>query len=335
MTIKSALLSAAMAAVSLNCFADASAPERHVQQFLDALNGSGGKPIEQLSPQAARQVLIDAQKGATLPAADVSKKTINVDGQTITLNIVKPHNAHGTLPVFMFFHGGGWILGDFQTHERLVRDLVSESGAAAVFVNYTPSPEAHFPVAINQAYAATRWVAEHGSEIGVDGKRLALVGNSVGGNMVAAVALQAKQHQSPAIRYDVMLWPVTDANFSTGSYNQYPTGYFLSRNMMKWFWDAYTTNESERNNILASPLRATREQLQGLPPTLIQTAEFDVLRDEGEAFGRKLDAAGVDVTVTRYNGLIHDFGLLNVLSDVPAVRAAIGQAAGQLREHLK
>mgnify|MGYP004714648769 CR=1 FL=1 len=148
MTIKSALLSAAMAAVSLNCFADASAPERHVQQFLDALNGSGGKPIEQLSPQAARQVLIDAQKGATLPAADVSKKTINVDGQTITLNIVKPHNAHGTLPVFMFFHGGGWILGDFQTHERLVRDLVSESGAAAVFVNYTPSPEAHFPVAI-------------------------------------------------------------------------------------------------------------------------------------------------------------------------------------------
>ena len=335
MTIKSALLSAAMAAVSLNCFADASAPERHVQQFLDALNGSGGKPIEQLSPQAARQVLIDAQKGATLPAADVSKKTINVDGQTITLNIVKPHNAHGTLPVFMFFHGGGWILGDFQTHERLVRDLVSESGAAAVFVNYTPSPEAHFPVAINQAYAATRWVAEHGSEIGVDGKRLALVGNSVGGNMVAAVALQAKQHQSPAIRYDVMLWPVTDANFSTGSYNQYPTGYFLSRNMMKWFWDAYTTNESERNNVLASPLRATREQLQGLPPTLIQTAEFDVLRDEGEAFGRKLDAAGVDVTVTRYNGLIHDFGLLNALSVVPAVRAAIGLAAGQLKVHLK
>lgn len=335
MNIKSALLSVAMAAVSANSFADATGPERHVQQFLNVLNGSGGKPIEQLSPQAARQVLIDAQKGATLPAADVSEKTITIDGQNLTLNIVKPHNAQGILPVFMFFHGGGWILGDFPTHERLVRDLVNASGAAAVFVNYTPSPEAHFPVAINQAYAATRWVAENGNEIGVDGKRLALVGNSVGGNMVAAVALQAKQHKTPAIRYDVMLWPVTDANFDTDSYHQYENGYFLSRNMMKWFWDAYTTNESDRNNILASPLRATTAQLQGLPPTLIQTAELDVLRDEGEAFGRKLDAAGVDVTVTRYNGLIHDYGLLNALSDVPAVRAAIGQAGYQLKEHLK
>lgn len=335
MNIKSVLLTAAISAVSVSSFADTPQPERHVQEFLNALNAGGGTPIEQLSPHAARQVLIDAQKGAKLPAADVSEKTINVDGGTIKLNIVKPRGVQGTLPVFMFFHGGGWILGDFQTHERLVRDLVTESGAAAVFVNYTPSPEAHFPVAINQAYAATRWVAEHGNEIGVDGSRLALVGNSVGGNMVAAVALQAKQHKSPAIRYDVMLWPVTDARFNTRSYDQYEKGYFLSRDMMKWFWAAYTPKDSDRNNILASPLRATPGQLQGLPPTLIQTAEFDVLRDEGEAFGRKLDAAGVNVTVTRYNGLIHDYGLLNALSDVPAVRVAIGQAAYELKQHLK
>lgn len=335
MNIKSVLLTAAISAVSVSSFADTPQPERHVQEFLNALNAGGGTPIEQLSPHAARQVLIDAQKGAKLPAADVSEKTINVDGGTIKLNIVKPRGAQGTLPVFMFFHGGGWILGDFQTHERLVRDLVTESGAAAVFVNYTPSPEAHFQVAINQAYAATRWVAEHGNEIGVDGSRLALVGNSVGGNMVAAVALQAKQHKSPAIRYDVMLWPVTDARFNTRSYDQYEKGYFLSRDMMKWFWAAYTPKDSDRNNILASPLRATPGQLQGLPPTLIQTAEFDVLRDEGEAFGRKLDAAGVNVTVTRYNGLIHDYGLLNALSDAPAVRVAIGQAAYELKQHLK
>ncbi|WP_031280138.1 alpha/beta hydrolase [Pantoea dispersa] len=335
MNIKSVLLTAAISAVSVSSFADTPQPERHVQEFLNALNAGGGTPIEQLSPHAARQVLINAQKGAKLPAADVSEKTINVDGGTIKLNIVKPRGVQGTLPVFMFFHGGGWILGDFQTHERLVRDLVTESGAAAVFVNYTPSPEAHFPVAINQAYAATRWVAEHGNEIGVDGSRLALVGNSVGGNMVAAVALQAKQHKSPAIRYDVMLWPVTDARFNTRSYDQYEKGYFLSRDMMKWFWAAYTPKDSDRNNILASPLRATPGQLQGLPPTLIQTAEFDVLRDEGEAFGRKLDAAGVNVTVTRYNGLIHDYGLLNALSDVPAVRVAIGQAAYELKQHLK
>jgi len=334
MTIKHTVLALALAAASANSFADAPQPERHVQTFLNALNGSGGKPIEQLSPQAAREVLIGAQKGATLPDAEVTEKTIEVNGQPLKLNIVKPKGAQGTLPVFMFFHGGGWVLGDFQTHERLVRDLVVESGAAAVFVNYTPSPEAHYPVAINQAYAATRWVAEHGAEIGVDGKRLALAGNSVGGNMVAAVALQAKQQHTPAIRYDVMLWPVTDARFDTGSYQQFQKGYFLTRNMMKWFWDNYTTKAGDRNNILASPLRATREQLQGLPPTLIQTAELDVLRDEGEAFGRKLDAAGVDVTVTRYNGLIHDYGLLNGLSDVPAVRTALRQAADGLKTHL-
>lgn len=266
---------------------------------MDVLNSSDGKPLEQLSPHDARQVLIDAQKGAKLPGAAVSEKTIDIRGEKIKLTIVKPKEAKGVLPVFMFFHGGRWILGDFPTHERLVQELVTESGAAAVFVNYTPSPEAHFPVAINQAYSATRWVAEHGKEIGVDGKRLALVGNSVGGNMVAAVALQAKQQHGPAIRFDVMLWPVTNARFDTGSYNQYQNGYFLTRNMMKWFGDAYTTKESDRNNILASPLRATPEELKGLPPTLIQTAEFDVLRDEGEAFGRKLDDAGVDVTVTR------------------------------------
>ncbi|WP_434082308.1 alpha/beta hydrolase [Cedecea lapagei] len=314
--------------------ADAPTPSVGVSKFLSVLNSSGGKPIEQLPPQAARQVLIDAQKGAKLPPADVSEKTITVGGKPLTLTLVKPQNASGKLPVFMFFHGGGWVLGDFQTHERLVRDLVSESGAAAVFVNYTPSPEAHFPVAINQAYEATRWVAEHGSEIGVDGSRLALAGNSVGGNMVAAVALQAKAQQTPAIRYQVMLWPVTDARFDTGSYNQFSNGYFLSKNMMKWFWDNYTTKESDRHNILASPLEASREQLKGLPPTLIQTAELDVLRDEGEAFGRKLDEAGVPVTVTRYNGMIHDYGLLNAISDEPGVRTAISQAAGELRAHL-
>jgi len=310
-------------------------PTVGVAAFLKALNSGGGKPIETLTPKEARAVLTGAQQGATLPPAQVSEKTITALGNPLKLTIVKPEHAPGVLPVFMFFHGGGWVLGDFPTHERLVRDLVNESGAAAVFVNYEPSPEAHYPVAITQAYEATKWVAEHGAEIGVDGKRLALVGNSVGGNMVAAVALQAKQHKTPAIRYDVMLWPVTDAHFDDASYQQFANGYFLTRNMMKWFWDNYTTSDKDRNNILASPLRATEAQLAGLPPTLIQTAELDVLRDEGEAFGRKLDAAGVPVTVTRYNGMIHDFGLLNALSKEPTVRTAIGQASAELKEHLK
>ena len=314
---------------------NAPAPTAGVASFLNALNGSGGKPMETLSPAEARAVLTGAQKGAVLPPAQVSEKVITALGKPLTLTIVKPANASGVLPVFMFFHGGGWVLGDFPTHERLVRDLVNESGAAAVFVNYTPSPEARYPVAIHQAYEATKWVAEHGADIGVDGKRLALVGNSVGGNMVAAVALQARQHKTPAIRYDVMLWPVTDARFDDASYQQFASGHFLTRNMMKWFWDNYTTSEKDRNNILASPLRATQSELAGLPPTLIQTAELDVLRDEGEAFGRKLDTAGVPVTVTRYNGMIHDFGLLNALSHEPAVRTAIGQASEELKKHLQ
>jgi acetyl esterase/lipase len=311
--------------------------EHNTQAFLDVLNAGTGKPMEQLTPKDARAVLVGAQSGVklTLPKADVSQKTIQVDGQPLDLTIVRPAGVKGELPVFMFFHGGGWVLGDVPTHERLVRDLVAGSGAAAVFVNYTPSPEAHYPVAINQAYAATRWVAEHGKEINVDGKRLAVAGNSVGGNMAAVVALMAKDKGTPAIKFQVLLWPVTDANFDTGSYNQYAEGHFLTRNMMKWFWDNYTTDARQRNEIYASPLRATPAQLKGLPPALVQTAGADVLRDEGEAYARKLDEAGVAVTSVRYNGMIHDYGLLNVVSQVPAVRSAMLQASEELKQHLK
>lgn len=312
-------------------------PERTTQGFLAALNGAGGKPMEQMTPQEARQVLVGAQASVKtdLSSVDVSNRTIVQDGQKVELTIVRPKGAKGTLPAFMFFHGGGWVLGDFPTHARLVRDLVGNSGAAAVFVNYTPSPEAQYGVAINQAYAATKWVAAHGKEINVDGSRLAVAGNSVGGNMAAVVSLMAKDRGEPKIRYQLLLWPVTDANFDTASYRQFENGYFLSRNMMKWFWDNYTTDNAKRSEITASPLRATEAQLKGLPPALIQTAELDVLRDEGEAYGRKLDAAGVDVTVTRYNGMIHDYGLLNALAKVPEVQAALRQAGTELKTHLK
>lgn len=282
-------------------------------------------------------MLVGAQKSVkvNLPTAKVSEKTINQDGYTVKLTVVRPEHAKGLTPVFMFIHGGGWILGDYPTHERLVRDLVKESGATAVFVNYTPSPEAHYPVAINEIYAATKWVAAHGKEIGVDGSRLAVAGNSVGGNMAAVVSQMAKDQGQPKIRFQLLLWPVTDANFNNGSYTQFAQGHFLTKPMMEWFWNAYTTDPQARAQRYATPLNATLEQLQGLPPALIQTAEFDVLRDEGEAYGRKLDAAGVDVTVSRYNGMIHDFGLLNVLSEVPAVRAAMRQAGNELKTHLK
>ncbi|AVO60364.1 alpha/beta hydrolase [Pseudomonas chlororaphis] len=333
----SKVLTGSLLALSINTAFAEGGVEHNTQAFLDALNAGSGKPMEQMTAKEARAVLVGAQAGVklALPKADVSQKTIKVDGQDISLTIVRPAGVKGTLPVFMFFHGGGWVLGDFPTHERLVRDLVVGSGAAAVFVNYTPSPEAHYPVAINQAYAATKWVAEHGQEINVDGKRLAVAGNSVGGNMAAVVSLMAKDKGTPAIRFQLLLWPVTDANFETASYNQYAEGHFLSKNMMKWFWDNYTTDARQRNEIYASPLRATSAQLKGLPPALIQTAGADVLRDEGEAYARKLDEAGVTVTSVRYNGMIHDYGLLNVVSQVPAVRSALLQASEELKQHLK
>ena len=309
--------------------------ERQTASFLKAIEG--GKPMETMTPQEARAVLAGAQAGAEskLAPAEVSERTVDLDGKPVKLTIVRPAGVKGVLPAFMFFHGGGWVLGDYPTHERLVRDLVAGSGAVAVFVNYTPSPEAGYGVAIKEAYAATRWVGENGARIGVDGKRLAVAGNSVGGNMAAVVSLMAKEQGAPALRSQVLLWPVTDANFDTASYKQFASGHFLTRNMMKWFWDNYTRDQAARREVHASPLQASTEQLKGLPPALIQTAEFDVLRDEAEAYGRKLDAAGVDVKSVRYNGMIHDFGLLNALSDVPAVRSALGQAAQELKLRLQ
>lgn len=330
------IIAAASVALASSIASAAGSPgvEHNTQAFLEVLAKGGGQPLETLSPADARQVLVGAQAGAKLPLADVSEKTITVEGKSIKLNIVRPAGAKGALPVFMFVHGGGWILGDFPTHERFVRDLVVDTGYVAVFVNYTPSPEVRYPVAINEIYAATKWVAEHGSEINVDGKRLAVVGNSVGGNMAAVTALMAKDKGGPAIKSQVLFWPVTNANFENASYDEFEQGHFLTRPMMKWFWDAYTTDAKQRRETYASPLLATPEQLKGLPPALIITAEKDVLRDEGEAYGRKLDAAGVPVVTTRYNGMIHDFGLLNVLSSVPATRTALHQAAEELRSKL-
>lgn len=332
-------LTTGLLALAVNSAFAAGSPgvEHTTQGFLDALATGGGKPLETLAPKDARAVLSGAQASVKvdLSGIEVEHRTLQIDGKPLDIRVVRPQGAKGELPVFMFFHGGGWVLGDYPTHERLIHDLVVGSGAAAVYVDYTPSPEAKFPTAINQAYAATRWVAEHGKEIGVDGSRLAVAGNSVGGNMAAVVAIKAKEAGTPKLRFQALLWPVTDANFNNASYNQFAEGQFLTRNMMQWFWDSYTTDPRQRDDIHASPLRASLDQLKGLPPALVQTAEMDVLRDEGEAYARKLDAAGVPVTAVRYNGMIHDFGLLNVLGQMSGTRSAMDQAAQALKEHLK
>ena len=305
--------------------------------FLKVLNSSGGPPLESLPPLEAREVLVNAQAAVPLDLSGIeeSEKTIRADGYTIKLDIVRPEGVKGKLPVFIFIHGGGWVLGDYPTHKRMVRDLVVLTGFAGVFVNYTRTPDARYPQAINEIFAATKWVAEHGEEIGVDGKNLAVVGNSVGGNMTAVTALKAKEQGGPRIKLQIMMWPIVDADFETESYREFGEKRFLTTSLMKWMYDLYTTDPGQRKEIYASPLQATVEQLKGLPPALIQVAESDILRDEGEAYGRKLDAAGVTVTTVRYNGMIHDFGLLNALATEPATRSLFEQAAAELKKYLR
>jgi acetyl esterase len=322
--------------VSLVNYADDPHLDRGTKAFLTILNTSGGVPLETLPPREAQQGLAQAQASVEvdLSGIDVTQKTITSEGYTVGLYIVRPAGVTETLPVFMFIHGGGWVLGDFPTHQRLVRDLVVQSGFAAVFVDYTRTSDAPFPVAINEIYAATKWVAENGAEINVDGSRLAVVGNSVGGNMTTVTALMAKEKGGPAIKLQIMMWPIVDADFETESYRRFGKDRFLTTSLMKWMYDLYIPDPQKRKDVHASPLRASIEQLKGLPPALIQVAENDILRDEGEAYGRKLDEAGVVVTTVRYNGMIHDFGLLNALATLPTVRSLVLHAATELKKYL-
>ena len=310
--------------------------DRRVKSFLKVLNSGDGPPMEQTKPADARKVLEGAQTSVKTDSSgvDITEKTITQNGLSVKLFIIRPSGQSGVLPVFMFFHGGGWVLGDFPTHKRLVRDLVVYSGLACVFVEYTRSPEAKYPVALNECYAGAKWVAEHGAEINVDGKRMAVAGNSVGGNLTAAVALMARENNLD-LKFQLLFWPVTNAYFETESYNKYATSRFLTKNMMIWFWDNYISKPEHRNEIYASPLKASIERLKGLPPALVQVAENDVLRDEGEAYARKMDEAGVDVTLVRMDGMIHDYGLLNPIATVPAVQSALRAAAAELKKALQ
>jgi acetyl esterase len=307
--------------------------EPRTQQFVDELAAGGGPPIYTLSPAAAREVLrrVQAGPGAKLPVA-IEDTTFPV-GPTgsVRVRIVRPEGAIGMLPTVMHFHGGGWMLGDKDTHDRMTREIAVGADATVVFVDYDRSPEARYPVAIEQAYSATKYVAEHGPELGVDSTRLAVLGDSAGGNIAAAVTLLAKERGEPRIDLQVLLYPVTDADFVTGSYDTFADGPWLTRRAMKWFWDAYLPDVPARREPTATPLNATLEQLEGLPEALVIVAENDVLRDEGEAYARKLSRADVRVTSVRYNGTIHDFMSLNALADTPAVRSAIRQVSQALR----
>ena len=288
-----------------------------------------------LGPVDGRTTVDEVQSGE-IAKPEVDEKWVDISAPTgeLRARIVTPPNAQGPLPVILYIHGAGWVFGNAHTHDRLVRELATLTGAAAVFPEYSLSPEAQYPVAIEQNYATAQWIIADGAAYGLDATRLAVVGDSVGGNMSAALTLQAKERGDVALRAQVLFYPVTDASFDTDSYHQFAEGYFLRRDAMQWFWDQYTTDEAERAQITASPLRATTDQLAGLPKALVITGEADVLRDEGEAYAAKLRAAGVDVTAVRYQGAIHDFVMLNALRATNAAEAAITQAAAFLRDAL-
>ncbi|NOU90668.1 alpha/beta hydrolase fold domain-containing protein [Paenibacillus sp. LMG 31460] len=250
----------------------------------------------------------------------------------VSVRILRPKNSPPTLPVILYIHGAGWVFGNAHTHDRLVRELAVGAQAAVVFPNYSHSPEAKYPTALEEIYAVLQWTASHAKEYGFDAEHLTIAGDSVGGNMAAAITLVANERKGPTIHKQLLFYPVTDASFDTDSYEQFATGYFLRRDAMQWFWDQYTSDPRERAEVTASPLRATLEQLSCLPPALIITGEADVLRDEGEAYANKLREAGVPVTSVRFQGIIHDFVMLNALADTAAARGAMMLAKAWLRE---
>ncbi|MFE5589212.1 alpha/beta hydrolase [Streptomyces sp. NPDC056549] len=289
-----------------------------------------------LDPVEGRKAMDEVQSGEVeLPAIDEEWITV-AGGPTgsVRARIVRSAGSTGPLPVILYLHGAGWVFGNARTHDRLVRELAVGARAAVVFPEYTLSPEARYPVAVEQNYTVAQWIATQGADKDLDGTRLAVAGDCAGGNMSAALTLMAKERGDVTLLQQVLFYPVTDAGFDTDSYHQFATGYFLRRDTMQWFWDQYTPSQTDRTQITASPLRATTDQLTGLPPALIITAEADVLRDEGEAYAANLRTAGVAVTAIRVQSAIHDFMTLHPLRPTQGAQTAIALATDTLHNAL-
>jgi acetyl esterase len=309
--------------------------EPAAQAFVDAT--SEPPFLNDLGPEEGRKA-VDAVQDEPIEKPAIDDEWLDVPGGptgSVRVRIVRPAGASGALPVVLYTHGAGWVFGDAHTHDRLVRDLAIGANAAVVFPEYDRSPEARYPHALEQVWATAQWIVAHGAEHALAPERLAVSGDSVGGNLTAALTLLAKERGGVPIRAQVLFYPVTNAAFDTASYEQFADGYFLTRTAMQWYWDQYTTSEEDRAQITASPLRATLEQLAGLPAALVITGEADVLRDEGEAYAAKLRAAGVPTIAVRYQGIIHDFVMVHSLHATEAAKAALDQATAFLRGALE
>jgi acetyl esterase len=308
--------------------------EQAAQEFADA---TANPPfLFDLSIEDGRKTVDSVQDGdIPAPAADVTDHVIpGGPWNEVNVKVYRPQGSSGTLPVVLYIHGAGWVFGDAHTHDRLVRELTTRAQAATVFVSYRRSPESRYPKALEEIYVALQWIAQHGAENDLDPARIAVAGDSVGGNMTAALTIKAKQQGGPPIAAQLLYYPVTDASFDTGSYHQFATGYWLRRDAMQWFWDQYTADPAQRAEITASPLRASLDELAGLPQALVIVGEADPLRDEGEAYAAKLRAAGVPVTAVRFQGIIHDFVMVNSMRDTHAAKAATAMGGEFLRAAL-
>lgn len=305
-----------------------------VKTFLERIN-KDPSPFWELPQPKPQDILTSIQNQTQVDMSGITttERSITQNGRTVKIYVMKPIHGAAKPGVLLFIHGGVWIVGNFQNHQRLLRDLVVGSGQVGVFVEYTPLPEARFPTQLEESYAVLEWIAANGKELGADGSRITVAGNSVGGNMTAALTLMTKDRKGPKIDFQVLMIPATDASVDTESYHRFATGHFLARDFMKYGWDLYAPDAKARDNPYVSPLRASKDELSGLPPALVITAENDPLRDEGEAYARKLEEAGNKVAAVRYNGTIHDFVFLNALRDVPSTQAAIQQMSDAIREH--
>lgn len=297
----------------------------HLEQAALEFSQENEEPpfLYELPVDEGRKTVDEAQSGEVdkIEAYTEEIPEIKTPYGTVSVLLYRPTKEQ-ILPALIYAHGGGWVFGNAHTHDRLMREIAVKGQQAVFFVNYSLSPEAKYPVALEEIYAVTKWVAEHTEELRLTGK-LTVAGDSAGGNMAIATALLAKERNTPEIQQQLLYYPVTDAAFDTPSYDEFARGYFLHKDGMKWFWKQYLENEKQREEIIVSPLRSTIQQLQGLPSTLIITGEADVLRDEGEAFATKLSQAGVEVTAERMPAIIHDFMMLNALANTEAKKKAL------------
>lgn len=302
------------------------------QALLEQLAQLGAPPLNSLSPVEAREAAAGFAQlaGEPEPVAKVEDRKIPGPAGEIPVRIYTPQGS-APFPVLVYFHGGGWVIGTLDTVDATCRMLANRAGCVVVSVDYRLAPEHKFPAAADDCYAATKWVADNAASISGDATRIAVGGDSAGGNLAAVVSLMARDRGGPRIVHQMLIYPVTDHSYDTPSYEENANDYLLTKEMMVWFWDHYIRNAEDGKNPYASPLRA--ENLSGLPPAFVVTAEYDPLRDEGEAYAKRLQEAGVPVKLRRYDGIIH--GFFTMPGAFSLGRQAIEEAAVELKAAFK